>query len=135
MPVRSLYCKSISQLIIIPAHAVKAVRPSSVMKNIVPILDPRASAERSPYPMVVMDIILYQKLSMTDNSGSEPLSKRKNVMAFPEILTRRAAKTMATPNLRLRRTRFKLPLMLNIMRSYTQNTLLVNQYASGSWIR
>jgi hypothetical protein len=72
MPVRSLCCKSISQLITIPAHAVKAVRPTTVINTIVPILDPMAVAERSPYPMVVMDIILYQKLSPMDG----PLSKK-----------------------------------------------------------
>ena len=42
---------------------VNAAKPIITMKIVVPILAPTVVEEKSPYPMVVIEITLYQRLS------------------------------------------------------------------------
>jgi len=76
-----------------------------MIKNTVPIREPRVDAEKSPYPMVVIDIMLYQKLSPMVRSGCTGPSKKKNVRAFPTILVINTANMVRKPRVLLRRIR------------------------------
>ena len=59
-----------------PIAVVNAASPMMTMKTAVPILAPRDSAANSPYPMVVIEMILYQKASPMPGPPVAPPSNR-----------------------------------------------------------
>ena len=105
IPVCSLMRRSKTQSTNIPAVAVNATSPTRIINTTVPMRAPRVDAEKSPYPMVVMEMMLYQKLSPMVKSGCDGLSKKKKVRALPRILVPMTAAIVKIPRLLLRRIR------------------------------
>jgi hypothetical protein len=67
------------------------------MKNMVPSLAPGEIAERSPYPIVEMDIMLYHRLSKMPTSRPVSRSKKKKVRVFPARHTTTMESSTPTP--------------------------------------
>ena len=63
MPDLSLSRSSTIQSTSSPTDVVNAAKPIITMKIVVPILAPTVVEEKSPYPMVVIEMTLYQRLS------------------------------------------------------------------------
>lgn len=68
------------------------------MKIMVPTLAPSEMAEKSPYPIVVMDTRLYQRLSKTPTSRSERRSKKKEGKGVAEDRDDRQDQKQRQPN-------------------------------------
>lgn len=60
----------------IPRNTLNVLSPRSTMKTTVPMRAPVVLAERSPYPMVVMEMTLYQRASSRVMLSSAAPSKR-----------------------------------------------------------
>ena len=104
IPDLSLSRSSTTQSTSSPTDVVNAAKPMTTMKTVVPIRAPTVVEEKSPYPMVVIEITLYQRLSQIPGASGITRSKKKKLSVLPMMLIARVSTRNRAPSSRRRLT-------------------------------